>query len=316
MLYANIKFDGNRNGSVNIGDDLQILAIEYLYQYMGIDYKDVVRIRLSELSTYTGEYAILPVSFPLYGYREGTYIKMFSPKIIPVFLGLSIMSNNISKEECDYLRRYEPIGCRDYYTVKILRNHNILAYLNGCMTVTLPQRDIMKNYEQKTVYLVDIPTKYTKYIPDQLLKGCVIKSQILEECVDPEKTMRERLDEYEKNASVVITTRLHCVLPCLAMGIPVVFMKEKYSFRFSAISRFIHVYTEEEFDKIDFSPKPVSYESKKKSILALAAKRITETYNRYREIFDLSNFYETNNNLSTYYIEHFDNVIEDVLPFF
>ena len=99
MKYANVVFDGNRTGSVNIGDDLQLVAIENLYREMGIDYKDVVKIGLSQLATYDGEYVILPISFPLYGYREGLNITMFSPKIIPVFLGLSIMSENLSDDE-------------------------------------------------------------------------------------------------------------------------------------------------------------------------------------------------------------------------
>lgn len=305
MKYANIIFDGNRKGSVNIGDDLQLVAIENLYKRMGIPDEDIIRIGLSELSTYDGEYCILPVSFPLYGYREGTYITMFSAKIVPVFLALSIMCGNISDEECDYLRHFEPIGCRDYHTVKLLRSKGILAYLNGCITATLPRR---MDLEGDKTYLVDVPEEYYDYIPKRLLKNAVVTSQIVDECEDPEKEIKDRLDEYALNASLVITTRLHCAMPCVAMGIPVVLLKDNYSFRFSFISKYIHVYEKEEFDTIDWSPRSIDYEEKKEEILGVAIKRIQDTIDKYAPMYDLSWFYEKDNIREDYYIEHFDNV--------
>ncbi|MBE5916753.1 MAG: polysaccharide pyruvyl transferase family protein [Pseudobutyrivibrio ruminis] len=308
MKFANIYFDGNRKGSVNIGDDLQLVAIENLYKEMGINYDDeVVRIGLSELSTYDGEYVVLPISFPLYGYREGTYITMFSPKIIPVFLALSIMSGNISQEECDYFRRFEPIGCRDYYTANLLRKNNIMAYVNGCMTVTFPKQ---KNLFGSKVYLVDVPESYYKYIPLHILEESVMCSQVLYDCANPEKEIKNRLEEYARNASLIITTRLHCAMPCLAMGLPVILMKDKYSFRFTFVSKYIHVYEKEEFSEIDWNPKSIDFEPEKRKILDLAKKRITETWDKYYDMYALSEFYEKSNIRKDAYIEHFDNVKE------
>ena len=68
MKFANIIM--TREGRCTIGDDIQLLAIENLYNYMGIDYKEVVRIPFNQLSTYDGEYVVLPISFPLYGYSH------------------------------------------------------------------------------------------------------------------------------------------------------------------------------------------------------------------------------------------------------
>ena len=307
MKFANILFDGNRKGSINLGDDLQLVAVELLYKKMGLGKEDIIRIKLSELSTYDGEYCILPVSFPLYGYRDKLYITMFSPKIIPVFLALSIMSHNILPEEIEYLKHYEPIGCRDYHTVKILREKGILAYLNGCLTATLPKRMPVKGNK---VYLVDIPEEYLQFIPSDKLLNAVNTSQVVDNCDNPEKEIENRLNEYAENASLVITTRLHCAMPCVAMGIPVVLMKDYYSFRFSFISRYIHIYEKDEFDRIDWNPIPVFYEDEKSKIMNLAIKRIQDSYNKYAPMFDLSWFYENNNIRNDYYIEHFDNVKE------
>ncbi|MEE0862277.1 MAG: polysaccharide pyruvyl transferase family protein [Lachnospiraceae bacterium] len=309
MKYANIVFDGNRKTSVNIGDDLQIVAIEYIYRKMGIEEKDIVRIGFSELAKYDGEYVILPISFPMHGYREGVYITMFSPKIIPVFLGLSIMSDNITEEEVAYLRRFEPIGCRDHYTMDILRKKNILSYVGGCVTALLPKLDDVVGDK---VYVIDVPEAMRRYIPSAIKKDAIYISQILLESDNPNEDAKKRLIELAKNARMIITTRLHSALPCTALGIPVVLLKKNFSFRFTTLSKLLHVYTEDEFESIDWNPRSVEYESDKLKILEYDIKRLKSTYDKYREMYDISSFYENEEMQKHIYIEHFDNVIDEV----
>lgn len=313
MKYANIKFDGNRKSSVNIGDDMQLIAIENLYHEMGIDYKDVIRIGLSELATYNGEYVVLPISFPLYGYRENLNITMFSPKIIPVFLGLSIMSNNLSESEITYLRRFEPIGCRDYYTMELLREKNIMSYMGGCLTATLPRRE---NKIGSKVYMVDVPKSYYEYIPDELKYNAVVTSQIYDECEKSEETAKKVLSEYRENARLIITTRLHGALPCIAMGIPVVLMKDEFSFRFTTLSKYIQVYTKDRFKFIDWNPSYIDYEEQKKIIIESAQERIMNAYEKYNKIASVSDFYETSLKPDRVYVEHFDNVLDEITELF
>lgn len=38
--------------------------------------------------------------------------------------------------------------------------------------------------------------------------------------------------EYRRQATLIITSRVHVALPCMAMGIPVIFAKNEYSYRF------------------------------------------------------------------------------------
>ena len=177
---------------------------------------------------------------------------MFSAKIIPVFLGLSIMSDNISDEEIAYLRRYEPIGCRDYYTMNILRQKNIMSYMGGCVTALLPRLDEIKGEQ---IYMIDVPKKFYKHIPEEILKNAKITSQILELSDCPIDDAKNRLRELAENAKLVITTRLHSALPSTALGIPVVLMKEHFSFRFTTLSNYLHVYIEEEFENIEYRNK-------------------------------------------------------------
>lgn len=308
MKYANIVF--NRSGRLTIGDDIQLIAIENLYMEMGIDISDIVRIPFHELANYDGEYVILPVSFPFYGYHTDLKITQFSPKIIPVFLALSLLTDRFSQEEIDYLKRFEPIGCRDAYTMTNLRKHHIMAYLNGCMTVTLPQRD--KHIEGDKIYCIDIQEELKAYIPPEIKQQAVFTSHTFyqeELSGSPQEKALELLEEYKQHAKLVITSRLHGALPCIAMGIPVIFAKDKLSFRFLGVNRLTHVYTKNEFSKIDWNPVSVEYDSLKKKMLKTSMRRIMEATDKYKDILELSTFFEENQT-DDFYIEFFTNTVE------
>ena len=312
MKYGNIIFDGNRKTSVNIGDDMQLLAVEYLYDLMNIPQQDRIRVPLSKLSTYVhpnNEYIILPISFPLYGYRSDMYITMFSPAIIPVFIGLSIMSSYIEDKEIDYLKRFEPIGCRDIHTMNVLRSYNISAYVNGCLTSIFPKRGGGVN----KIFLVDIPKKFLKYIPNEIKERAIVTSQVLDDTDNPEKSAIQKYELYKKEAKLIITTRLHCAWPCLAAGIPVILLKENFSFRFTALEKLLHQYTISEFSKIDWTGKVVDYENIKQNIIENAKFQINNTIEKNKTWIKVSEFYESSIQAKSCFIEHFDNVVQDVI---
>lgn len=300
MKFANIIM--KREGRCTIGDDIQLLAIENLYKYMGIDYKEVVRIPFNELATYDGEYAVLPISYPLYGYSHDTAITQYSDKIIPVFLGMAILTDELSEKEIEYLKKYEPIGCRDQFTMEVLRKYNIIAYLNGCMTATFPRRDTTKTYDN--IYCVDIPDSFRSIIPKEILQHCIFRNHVYmsNECPNgTEEKAREIYNEYVNNAKLIITTRLHAALPCIAAGIPTVLVKDQLSYRFAIINKLMHIYSKNEYDVINWNPEPVNYEEFKKKILDLASKRVMDTYNKYKEMYEISEFYEGNTENTNYF---------------
>lgn len=309
MKFANIIM--NRKGRCTVGDDIQLIAIENLYKYMGINYQDVVRIPFSELSTYDGEYVILPLSFPFYGYSSGNTITNFSDKIIPVFLGFATMLQKYSEQDIRYLKQYEPIGCRDQYTMEALRQQNITAYLNGCLTITLPKRRTGKNNKTK-VFCVDLTDKIISYIPEDIKKDCVFTNHVYfsEECENgTEQKAKEVFERYINEARLVITTRMHAALPCIAAGIPVILAKDRLSLRFPMIQSLIPVYTEEQYSNINWDPEPVDCEELKQKVLKVSAKRITDTYNKYKDIYEISSFYECEvpKNL---FVDNFSNTVD------
>lgn len=281
MKFANLMLDADK-GMENIGDWAQIFAIEYLYQYMGIDYKDVIRIKVSELSTYAGEYAILPINYPFYGYYS------LSPKIIPVYLGISV----IHKSVADGLRmqNFQPIGCRDFHTWKELTESGLEAYLSGCLTITLPKRE--KTNRQNKIFIVDVSEKIYDRIPEDIRKPAQKISHIFyhDECKG-EGGARNIYKMYKDEAALVISSRIHCVQPCLAMGIPVIFICEVSSFRYDVLRQYIPVYSLETMDQIDWHPTVPDLESHKELLLQNAAERILETKAKYEKCYNIGEYY-------------------------
>ena len=318
MKFANIIFD--RNERLTIGDDIQLIAIEMLYKYMKINYEEVVRIPFHSLGDYDGEYVVLPISFPLFGFHAEMKITQFSPKIIPVFLGLSTLSDEYTEDEKQYLKRFEPIGCRDAYTMQSMRKNGIMSYLNCCMTATLPSRPL--DIEGDTIYCIDVQKSLLPYIPEEMKKVAKFTSHTFYPSEfskifgGREGKAKELLVEYAKHAKLIITSRLHAALPCVAMGIPTILAKDALSFRFLGMNRLIHVYTKEEYSNIDWNPAKIEYESIKELMLKNAAERILGEKEKYEKIYEISAFFEEHKS-EDYYVEFFTNTIDfitNILP--
>lgn len=308
MKYANLLMQ--RDSMNNLGDNMQILALQNLYHTMGISEEEIIRIEYNDLSTYDGDYVVLPINYPFYGYRNDLDVTMFSDKIIPVFLGLSIIGAEISDEERIYLRRFEPIGCRDQYTCELLRESGIQAFVNGCMTLTFPKK--RNGYDgKKKIYCVDIDEELKEKIPSELLNDCVFTTQIVVGQIDAEDTTKQYLNTYISDAKMVITSRLHCAVPCIASGIPVVLYKENYSFRFPWLNKLLPIYKKKDIEYIDWRGHLVDCEEIKQLLLENAADRVSQTFDKYNKLCTISEFYEvTKEENDKCYIEHIDKTIE------
>lgn len=284
---------------------MQLLAIDNLYNYMGIDRNEIVRIDFYDLNTYSGEYVLLPINYPFYGYKDDMSITMFSPKIIPVFLGLSLMCADFKEAELNYLKRFEPIGCRDEYTMTELRKKGIFAYLNGCLTAVFPKVRSKENNHLKKIFCVDVNQALRKYIPNDLLPDCEFISQMVYDIPNAGECAKNYYDRYINEARLIITTRLHCAVPCMAAGIPVVLLKENYSFRFPWLNKLLPVYTDNLLEEIDWNPQPVEYEDIKTKILENAKNRILNVKKSYEQLLDISSFFEKDVNAEQGDVEHY-----------
>lgn len=162
-----------------------------------------------------------------------------SPYINPYIVGIHFSGKEIwgiGDEYLDglgtgYLKKYGPIGCRDEFTHSKLENRGISSYFSGCLTLTIQKFENIKQ-EDKCI-LVDVPEVLVQKVRKDIGVNHV-------ECLSHDipsdergkawdircKYVEELLKKYQ-GARLVITTRLHCALPCLALGTPVILLSEQ-----------------------------------------------------------------------------------------
>lgn len=187
----------------------------------------------------------------------------------------------------EYLKKYEPIGCRDYYTQERLEERGIQNYFSGCVTLTLKKREIKKP-EREYIVLVGVGKAVEKAVQKQL-EGTGIDVKIIAPTrKEPSTnlTWEERKAEVEsmldlyQNAKCVLTFRLHCALPCLALETPVLLVRPNFnSVRFTPYKDWSHTATP---DRVingafkDFMLNPPENPDDYKPVRAQLEKRIGE----------------------------------------
>lgn len=294
MKFANmiVNYERESKRQRNYGDDIQLLAIENLYNYMNIPYEEIVRIKTTDIFSYDGEPLILPINYPFYG----CYSKL-SPYIFPVFLGISLLSGAVG--DSLRLNEFQPIGCRDLYTYNELIAKGYRAYLNGCMTLTFPRR---KNTGNGEVFFVDVCDELLPYIPEEIKKRAKYSSHLFYNKYITEEDARKVYDNYKKNADLVVTSRLHCAVPCLAAGIPVIYACKKISFRSIWLENILPLYSLEDFSEINWYPESVEIESIKENMLENAKNQVLSVYQRYIALSKVNKLF-FNKKIDTFYFE-------------
>lgn len=288
VKFANIDFEGYQQEivapetNVNIGDFIEIIAIDNLYKYMNLQSSDIKRLDFYDLENYQGPPVILPINFRLIVDYPQWNIQRWSSRIIPVFIGVSLVSVNLSEELKKTLKKYEPIGCRDEATYQLLRSYGIWAYLNACITLTLPSE--AKLPQNGKIFLIDVPEKAKKYIP----KDFYNKIEFLDHeffgkmhevwGTSYKEFTAKRLEKYKKEASLIITSRYHATISGLALGIPVITILENYHDKFGVLENLNPIYDSSNLDSINWTPKVIHYEDIKTLMLETAKNHILWKY--------------------------------------
>jgi len=249
----------------NIGDHLQIIAALGLMQRLGIETKYFID-RDDEIATapmIEGEPG--PVGIVMNGWFKTNAAEWPPhPKLAPVFLGFHIRlfqcPTLVSPEAIDYYRKHGPVGCRDEYTVALLQQHGVDAFESHCLTLTYPRRYV-DPAQQAVTFVVSRDEEITKILPRELGEYIFVSHYSGDR--DFVKNLTEAgtvYGVYRQHARVMITTLLHCALPAIAMGIPVVVFYPKNSGaghesdveRFSSLRKLIPIYHLDRLDEVDW----------------------------------------------------------------
>ncbi|MEM5833634.1 MAG: polysaccharide pyruvyl transferase family protein [Candidatus Aenigmatarchaeota archaeon] len=138
--------------SDNIGDDIQTVAVlqflpradfwidrENLHK---VESDDVVKVILN--GWYTGN----PWSWPP--------SEAIQPLIISIHISPHVSMYFLRNKVVRYLKRWEPIGARDLWTLKLLKYGGVNAYFSGCLTLTL-DKTYKTHKRSDHVLVVDVP---------------------------------------------------------------------------------------------------------------------------------------------------------------
>jgi len=279
MKYAGFKY----NYLNNIGDHIQSLAVEQFLPKVNI------RINRDSLSLNTVNDPVLLVMNGWFSHTPGV---CFPPNrnIIGLFWGFHVTDWNNSWEyllkpsSLSYLRKFEPIGCRDTETMRRLTKAGIDSFYSKCLTLTFPKRkSVPKNGINILVDADHIP------LPASIKKDSLsVSHQVPWRLSENIKFIyaRHLLHLYGERAKLIVTTRLHCALPCVAMGIPVVFFGDEKDYRISLLKdvglkiNAISVDNRNDFlscfNDIDWHPGIIDFEEDKDRLISSFKKMLNE----------------------------------------
>ena len=151
------------------------------------------------------------------------------PNVDPVLVALHAHKNVFPKfwgKHIDYFKSREPIGCRDTGTLNLMRQYGVEAYFSACMTLTIRNPNLNKP-RTDNIYIVDV--KEGNILPSSIAKkGKRLTHSLKNADLRKFNSLRfarsyENLLKYS-TAKVVVTSRIHVALPCVAMGTPVIFI--------------------------------------------------------------------------------------------
>ena len=241
--------------NMNIGDDIQAYATARFLPR--IDYY-IDREHIDEFQPENNE-PVAVIMNAWYMWQKWNWPP--SKCIIPLMTGFHYADHQLSNQwygspvkfefltgiGADYLNAYGPVGCRDNFTLEKLQEAGIEGYFSGCITMTLPNMPETED-RGKYIYIVDVDKRVTEKIKNQLSEEDIeirVKSHLRERNPDLSwedrvKTVEDILTNYQ-NARCVVTRRLHCALPCLAMGVPVLLVRgNEDDTRFSPYYKLLH----------------------------------------------------------------------------
>ena len=189
------------------------------------------------------------------------------PRLEPIFLGFHLRlfqsPSLLSDESLAYYRAHQPIGCRDRHTAQLLSANGVEAYESHCLTLTFPRR--VRAASQCEVFVVSRDERLSQALPASLGPF----TSILHYTGDTDFARNlaragKLLEVYGDRARLIVTSLLHCAMPTLALGIPVVMFYPLNSpqghasdrERFSSLENLLRIWRFDEMDEVNWSPVP------------------------------------------------------------
>jgi len=212
----------------NLGDEIQSIAVERLLPR--VDHW----LERDDLGSFAGNEPVAAVVNGWYCFTPENWPP--APAIVPLLTSIHISATvgegpaalsgrdvMLREPSLSYLRRHGPVGARDLETQQLLEAHGVESYFAGCLSLTLEPAGLPRGPQ---VVLNEVPPEARDYIRGRTERP-IVETVHIDKSTPFGKPRfaqaRALLETYER-AHCVVTTRLHCALPCLALGTPVVLL--------------------------------------------------------------------------------------------
>jgi hypothetical protein len=172
---------------------------------------------------------------PLFGLRHDFPMH---PNLRPILVSFHCNKREmLTPESIDYLRRYGPVGCRDWTTVDLLLSLDVPAFFSGCLTTTVdtvfPDLAEAERPQGRATVYVDVRSGVPKGAPAVTQSYQEVKHRTFVANLREAVALLER---YRRTYSSVVTSRLHCYLPVRSLGLEVDFRpKNRADVRFNGL---------------------------------------------------------------------------------
>jgi hypothetical protein len=212
----------------NLGDEIQAIAVERLLPR--VDHW----LERDDLGSFAAAEPVAAVVSGWFGFTPENWPP--APDIVPLLTsfhmsatvgegpsGLSAREVMLREPWVGYLRRCGPVGARDLETLHLLEAAGIESYFSGCLSLTLRPGGLPRG---EAVVLNEVPAEVLAYVRARTTRPIVETGHIDKATPfgKPRLAKAHALLEIYERAHCVVTTRLHCALPCLALGTPVVLL--------------------------------------------------------------------------------------------
>ncbi|SDS66450.1 Glycosyl transferase family 8 [Friedmanniella luteola] len=265
VAFAIMDYDhpGRSRASANIGDHVQSLAsLGHLVRHQDLEFEgaqdlvDLVgqlrgrvrpelartgvrgRVQLLQVDRDASEYATVPAGtwtlafgWFMHAIFESRFGFPLHPGLRPLFVSFHASKRDLLVPEAiEHLRRYAPIGCRDWTTVDLLLSAGVPAFFSGCMTTTV--RTVFPAQVERPA--ADAPVGYVDMPAAAVPAGAVtyahssdkIRFRSFARNVGDAVSL---LETYRRRHPAMVTSRLHCYLPVRALDVPVDFQPKNRS---------------------------------------------------------------------------------------
>lgn len=278
----------------NLGDYIQIAACLRLLDTLDLR-PSLYLDRDTELaSPPLGELGSAPIVLPLSGWFKHMVgdDPQWPPhhRIVPVFVGFHVRPHQcpalLQPASIEYMKLNGPIGCRDPFTKRVLEAKGVPTYLSHCLSLTFPRRE--PGQIGDTVVVASRDRDILDLLPPEYRNNHVYVNHYTSNrgFAAALAQANDLLEFYRTRARIVITTFLHCALPCIGMGIPVVvflprsqtdFQRQSDEERFSDLLQMIAVHQFGETTPVDWTPPAIDVEELKKTVVGNFQTRMMAT---------------------------------------